>query len=187
VQTRLARFAACVLTGSIAAFLTGCTEPNSQSGVSPISPTSSPSPSRTGSPTPSAEELNLRRAERAVARFWRVIDRLSADTDSDLTELTTVSRGPVAAQWARNISQSRYDRVRSTGNVVVRDAMAKRSKKESMFRVTACIDVSAVKVTDNDDKSVVPADRPPRVSYDYVVEMDRQKWYVVEEKVIGTC
>jgi len=35
VQTRLTRFAACVLTGSIAAFLTGCTEPNSQPSVSP--------------------------------------------------------------------------------------------------------------------------------------------------------
>ena len=133
MQTRLTRFAACVLTGSIAAFLTGCTEPNSQPSVSPIPPISSPSPSRTVSPTPSAEELNLRRAERAVDRFWRVIDRLSADTDSDLTELTTVSRGSVAAQWARNINQARYNRVRSTGNAVVRDAVAKRSKKQTSF------------------------------------------------------
>ena len=133
MQTRLARFAACVLTGSIAAFLTGCTKPNSQPSVSPIPPISSPSPSRTVSPTPSAEELNLRRAERAVDRFWRVIDRLSADTDSDLTELTTVSRGSVAAQWARNINQARYNRVRSTGNAVVRDAVAKRSKKQTSF------------------------------------------------------
>ena len=152
MQTRLARFAACVLTGSIAAFLTGCTKPNSQPSVSPIPPISSPSPSRTVSPTPSAEELNLRRAERAVDRFWRVIDRLSADTDSDLTELTTVSRGSVAAQWARNINQARYNRVRSTGNAVVRDAVAKRSKKQNIFRVTACIDVSSVNIRDALDR-----------------------------------
>jgi hypothetical protein len=131
--------------------------------------------------------MNLRKAERAVSRFWRVIDRLSADPDSDLTELTTVARGPVAAQWARNINQDRYDRLRSTGNVRVRDAMAKRSKKRNMFRVTACIDVSGVSLRDDDGKSAVPADRPPRVSYNYAVEMDEQKWYVVKEKVTGTC
>jgi hypothetical protein len=34
---------------------------------------------------------------------------------------------------------------------------------------------------------VVPPDRPPRVSYNYAVEMDEQKWYVVKEKVTGTC
>jgi hypothetical protein len=28
---------------------------------------------------------------------------------------------------------------------------------------------------------------PPRVSYNYAVEMDEQKWYVVKEKVTGTC
>jgi hypothetical protein len=28
---------------------------------------------------------------------------------------------------------------------------------------------------------------PPRVSYNYVVQMDEQKWYVVKEKVTGTC
>ena len=49
--------------------------------------------------------------------------------DSDLTELTTVSRGSVAAQWANNISQDRHNRVRSSGNVVIRDAMAKRVKE----------------------------------------------------------
>jgi hypothetical protein len=144
-------------------------------------------PSRTASPTPSADEQNLRQAERAVSRFWSVIDRLSADPGSDLTELTTVSRGSVAAQWARNINQDRYDRVRSSGNVVVHDAMAKRSKKRNMFRVTACIDVSGVSLTDQNGKSVVPRDRPPRVGYNYVVEMERQNWYVVREKVTGTC
>jgi hypothetical protein len=101
--------------------------------------------------------------------------------------LTTVSRGPVAAQWARNINQDRYNNVRSSGNVVVSGAAAKRSKKPNVFRVTACIDVSGVSLRDEDGKSVVLADRPPRVGYRYIVEMDRQNWYVVREKVTGTC
>jgi hypothetical protein len=187
VQTGLGRFAGCVLALSIVAGLVSCSEPDRQPSTSPIPAASSPSLSRAASSTQSADEQNLREAERAVFRFWRVIDRLSADPNSDLTELTTVSRGAVAAQWARNINQDRYDRVRSTGNVVVRNATAKPSKQRNVFDVTACIDVSKVNVTDKDGKSVVPADRPAWVSYDYAVEMDQQKWYVVKEKVNGTC
>jgi hypothetical protein len=67
----------------------------------------------------------------------------------------------VAAQWAKNINQDRYERVLSTGSVIVRDAMAKRSRKRNMFRVTACIDVSGVSLRDDDGKSAVPANRPP--------------------------
>jgi hypothetical protein len=188
VQTRLGLFVDCVLTAVLVVCLAAsCSNPGPQPSPSPTPVASPLIPSGTDSPSLSAQEVSLRKAERAVDRFWRVIDRLSADPDSNLTELTTVSRGPVAAQWAKNISQDRYDRVRSSGNVVVRDAMAKRSKKRNMFRVTACIDVSGVSLTDKDGKSVVPADRPPRVGYNYVVEMDRQNWYVVGEKVTGTC
>jgi hypothetical protein len=186
VQTGLGRFAVCVLTLSFVS-LASCSEPDPQPSISVTPVASSTAPSRTASPTPSADEQNLREAERAVSRFWSVIDRLSADPDSDLTELTTVSRGSVAAQWARNINQDRYNRVRSTGNVVVRNATAKLSKQLNVFDVTACIDVSKVNVTDKDGKSVVPADRPDQVGYDYAVEMDRQTWYVVKEKVHGRC
>jgi hypothetical protein len=187
VQTRLGLFVGCVLTAVVVVCLASCSNGGPQPNPLPTPVASPVVPSRTASASPSAEEPNLRKAERAVHRFWRVIDRLSADPSSDLTELTTVSRASVAAQWAKNINQDRYDRVRSSGNVVVRDAVAKRSKKQNMFRVTACIDVSGVTLTDKDGKSVVPADRPPRVGYNYVVEMDRQNWYVVKEKVTGTC
>src|SRR5215218_3649707 len=154
VQTGLGRFAECVLTLSLVG-LASCSEPDPQPSISVTPVASSAAPSKPASPTPSADEQNLREAERAVSRFWSVIDRLSADPDSDLTELTTVSRGSVAAQWARNINQDRYDRVRSTGNVVVRNATAKPSKRRNVFDVTACIDVSKVNVTDKDGKSVV--------------------------------
>ena len=112
MQTGLGRFAECVLALSLVAGLVSCSEPDPQPSISVTPVASSPAPSRTASPTPSADEQNLREAERAVFRFWRVIDRLSADPDSDLTQLTTVSRGSVAAQWARNINQYSFDRVR---------------------------------------------------------------------------
>ena len=186
VQTGLGRFAECVLTLSLVG-LASCSEPDPQPGISVTPVASSPALSGTASPTPSADEQNLREGELAVSRFWSVIDGLSGDPDSELTELTTVSRGSVAAQWARNINQDRYDRVRSTGNVVVRNATVKPSNQRNVFDVAACIDVSKVNVIDKDGKSVVPDDRPDRVGYDYAVEMDRQKWYVVKEKVNGRC
>jgi hypothetical protein len=158
VQTRLGSVVKCVLTAVLIICFASCSSPGPQ--PNPLPTPSAVVPSRAASSSPSAEDVNLRKAERAVARFWRVIDRLSADPDSDLTELTTVSRGSVAAQWAKNINQDRYDRVRSSGNVVVRDAMAKRSKKRNMFQVTACVDVSGVSLRDEDGKSVIPADRP---------------------------
>ena len=181
------RLVGCVLTMSVAAGLTSCTEPEPQSIPSPTPTVSAPTPSRITSPTPSAEELDLRGAEQAVSRFWRVIDRLSADPESDLTELTTVSRGPVAAQWARNINQYRYDQVTAKGRVAVRDVSASQTKDDDLFKVTACIDSSKVNLVDKNGKSVVPPDGPRRVAYDYTVEKDSQRWYVIKEKVTETC
>ena len=187
VQTGLGRFAEWVLVLSLVAGLGSCSEADSQPGISVTPVASSPAPSRTAFPTPSAGEQNLREAERAVSRFWRVIDRLSSDPDSDLTELTTVSRGSVAAQWSRNINQYRFDRVKAEGRVDVREVVAKQSKKDNLYKVTACIDASNVNLVDKNGKSVVPPEGPRRVSYDYTVEQDQQKWYVIKEKVTETC
>ena len=188
MRARTARFVFCALTVSVVAWLASCGAAPEPAPSTSSTPTAIPSsPSSTASPTPSAEELNLRKAERAVSRFWRLIDRLSADADLDLTELTTVSRGSVAAQWAKNINQYRFDQVKAEGRVVVRDVMAQQSKDDDLYRVTACIDASKVNLVDMNGKSVVPPEGPRRVTYDYTVEKDRQKWYVIEEKVTKTC
>jgi hypothetical protein len=186
VQTGLGRIAECVLTLSLLG-LVSCGGPDPQPSISVSPVASSPAPSITASPTPSAHEQNLREAERAVSRFWSVIDRLSADPDSDLTQLTTVSRGSVAAQWSRNINQYRFDRVKAEGRVDVREVVAKESKKDNLYKVTACIDASNVNLVVKNGKSVVPPKGPRRVSYDYTVEQDQQKWYVIKEKVTETC
>ena len=87
MQTRLGSFVECVLTAVLVVCLASCSNPGPQPNPLPTQVASPVVPSRTASPSPSAEELKLRKAERAVYRFWRVIDRLSADPDSDLTEL----------------------------------------------------------------------------------------------------
>jgi hypothetical protein len=131
--------------------------------------------------------VNLRNAKRAVHSFWRVIDRLSANPRSDLTELTTVSRGPVAAQWAKNINQYRFEHVRAEGRVAVRDVIARQSKEDDLYKVAACIDASKVNLVDKNGKSVISPEGPRRVLYDYTVKKDRHSWYVIKEKVTKTC
>ena len=64
VQTGLGRIAECVLTLSLLG-LVSCSEPDPQPSISVSPVASSPAPSRTASPTPSAHEQNLREAERA--------------------------------------------------------------------------------------------------------------------------
>jgi hypothetical protein len=187
VQTRLGSFVECVLTAALAVCFASCSNPGPQPNPLPTQVASPLVSSRTASPSPSAEELKLHKAERAVYRFWSVIDRLSADPNSDLTRLTTVSRGAVAAQWAKNINQYRFDEVKAEGRVAVRDVMAKQTKDDDLYNVTACIDASKVNLVDKNGKSVVPPEGPRRVSYDYTVENDQQKWYVIKEKATKTC
>jgi hypothetical protein len=155
VQTRLGSFVDCVLTAALAVCFASCSNPGPPSNPLPTT-VGSPVLSGTASASPSGEELRLRKAERALYRFWRVIDRLSADPDSDLTELTTVSRGSVAAQWAKNINQYRFDEVKAEGRVAVREVVAKQTKDHDLYRVTACIDASKVNLVDKKGKSVVP-------------------------------
>jgi hypothetical protein len=187
MQTRLGSVVEFVLTAVLVVCFASCSNPDPQPSPSPTPVASSAVPSRAASPSPAAEDVNLRKAERAVVRFWRVIDRLSADPDSDLTELTTVSRGSVAAQWARNLNQYRFDEVKAEGRVAVRDVVAEQTKDDDLYKVTACIDASKVNLVDKNGKSVVPPEGPRRVSYDYTVENDQQKWYVIKEKVTKTC
>jgi hypothetical protein len=187
VRTRLGSVAECVLMAVLVVCFASCSSPDPQPNPLPTQVASPAVPSRTASPSPSAEEVKLQKAEGAVYRFWRVIDRLSADPNSDLTRLTTVSRGSVAAQWARNINQYRFDGVKAEGRVAVRDVVAEQTKDDDLYKVTACIDASKVKLVDKNGKSVVPPEGPRRVSYDYTVEKDKRKWYVVKEKVTKTC
>ena len=126
MQTRLGSLVECVLTAVLVGCVASCSNPGPPPNPLPTQVASAVLPSTTATPTPSAEELKLHEAEGAVVRFWRVIDRLSADPNSDLTRLTTVSRGSVAAQWARNINQYRFDEVKAEGRVAVPPAATSR-------------------------------------------------------------
>ena len=66
MQTRLGSFVECVLTAVLVVCLAGCSNPGPQPNPLPTPVASPLVPSKTASPSPSAEELKLRKAERAV-------------------------------------------------------------------------------------------------------------------------
>ena len=182
----LCRAVCCVLILTV----TGCTGGEPRPSASPTSAaTTAPSPVASESPTPSDTNPELRQAEQAVVRFWGVIDRFRRSR-ADITDLQLVARGRVATQWARNLNQYRYDGVRTKGEGEVLDPRGRRAATrdaKNKFLVEHASIEQASSFVDKDGKSAGRPTGPRRVSYDYTVEQDQQKWYVVNEKVTETC
>src|SRR4051812_34902640 len=161
--------------------LAACTGGPGETELPPATATpglSSPSPTPTPT-SPSPADPAEAAAEAAVVRFWKVLDRLSADPKSSLTDIFTVARGEVADQYIQNITDYRADRVRQVGSVTVETLSAERLSKRSRYQVEACLDVSGADVVDEDGKSTVSDKRSPRIRYRYEVLRDSGKWYVV--------
>jgi hypothetical protein len=152
--------------------------------ASPSLPSPSPTPTLT---SPSPTDPSEAAAQLAVVRFWKVLDRLSADPKTDLTDIFTVARGEVADQYIRDITQDRVDRVHQVGAVSVEDLSAQRLKKRNRYRVTACIDVSATDLVTRNGTSIVPKNAPARTESQYELQKDDGSWYVVEETAVSTC
>ena len=169
--------------------LAACTGGPGETQLPPATATPSLlSPSPTPTPTsPSPADPSEAAAQAAVVRFWKVLDRLSADPKSDLTEIFTVARGEVADQYIQNITQYRADRVRQVGSVAVEDPSAVRLSKRDRYRVTACVDVGATDLIDEAGKSVVAKDGPTRTRSRYELQRDGGKWYVLAETTQTTC
>ena len=125
----------------------------------------------------------FRNAEQAVVVFWRVIDRLLPTPNPISPSSPPLPAASAATRWARNINQYRYDGVRAQGRVEVLDPLARQTTENASTLVKTCIDSSRVHLVDKEGESAGSPDGPRRVSYDYTVEKDQQKWYVVDEKV----
>jgi hypothetical protein len=169
--------------------VTGCA---GGSGETQLPPVPAPSAVTTASPTPTLTASAPRdpsgvAAQAAVKRFWRVLDRLSADPRSSLTDIFTVSRGQVADQYIRNITQYRVDRVHQVGSVSVEPLSSIRQSKRDRYKVAVCLDVSGADIVDKNGKSTISSKRAPRVRYGYEVLRDAGKWYVITEQAGKTC
>lgn len=172
-----------LLTGSLGLAACNSDEPSPTSTKS----STSAAPSATPSTRPSAE-VDEERAGQAVIDLWKVIDKVGADPKSNLEEINTVARGAVNTQWTKNLFDRRVRGERFVGHTTVK-VLATSLKEAGVYGVSACLDVSGLNVVDSKGRSIVPADRQPRLGYTYEVTQDKkdQKWYVTTEKVTGSC
>ena len=158
-------------------------KPNTTATIAVTSTASTPTPSST-SLSPAAQDA--KDAEMAIPRFWAVVDALSSDPTMSLDKLAVVSREPTITTWRQLLTSHRVKQVKQIGHTTVASVTAKPGTA-GKFAVTACVDVSKVNL-DNAGKSVVAANRPPRVQYLYTVEKGSDgAFYVVKDKVVQTC
>ncbi|HET7477080.1 MAG TPA: hypothetical protein VFJ97_13795 [Dermatophilaceae bacterium] len=169
----------------------GCTT-DADPEVRKTSPTTTPTASTSAStttPPPSQAQLDLQSAEKGISNFWTVLDRLAADPRAKLDALATVSRSPSLGVWQQQLTKQRIDgRVQVGSSQVVQASATRKSAEE--FAVVACIDVSKVNVVDKAGKSVVSANRLPRVKYEYVVTEGRGAdagFYVTQDRATAAC
>jgi len=172
-------------TVAAACLLGGCTP---EGGASPpattpssVQSSSSTTPTVSITPTPSAEE----QAADAVVRFWAELDRVSADPNIPLSELTSVAGDQALRQWQVVMTQERGQGHRSVGATQVISPTATHDAATGTYRVVACVDVSKVNVVDQDGKSVVSPNRPPRTKYTYEVSRVEGSYFVVKDSLEG--
>ena len=183
-RSRIAAIFALAAITATSACATNDPKPSLSTTTSATSTTTTPTPSAT-SLTPA--EQDAKDAERAIPRFWAVVDALSSDPSMSLDKLALVSREPTITTWRQLLTSHRVKQVKQIGHTTVASVSAKPGTA-GKFAVTACVDVSKVNLVDNAGKSVVAANRPPRVQYLYTVEKGSDgAFYVVKDKVVQTC
>lgn len=178
---------------AMAALLTsaGCSRDSNASTPTPSTPiptvTAISTPSASPSPAPST--ISERAAVDGVISFLEVLDRLSADPESDLDELNTVATGNALAQWQHNIMRYRVDGWRQIGQQVPEFAGSTPGSSASEWFISMCIDVSDVDVLDASGESVVDPGAPTKIQTDFRVDQQtaNNQWYVAEAEATGTC
>ena len=160
-----------------------CTNPAAPPRTTSAAPTSTTPPTST---TTTAADPQLDNAEATVAKLWGLVDALGADPRRSLDELTSVARDQSLETWRELLTSQRRRGYRQTGSISVVSSSAMSAGGK--LTVDTCIDVSKTNLVDKDGKSVVAADRPPRVRYTSVVEQGTDgKFYVMQDKAVGTC
>lgn len=159
--------------------------PPSTTTVTPSSSTSTESPTSTTS-VESADEKDSRLAADSISIYWKTLDQLASTPTKSLTDLSAIAVDPALAQWQRILTLRRGGQVTQAGATRIEAAPATK-KSSDLWDVTACVDVSRVTLVDKDGKSVVKADRPPKVRYAYVVKKIQDQFFVTEDQAVGLC
>ena len=187
-MTKTRSMVAATLAVAAIAATAACTandpKPTPTTTTSVTSTPTTPAPSSTSL---SPAQQDAKNAGQTITRFWGVLDALASDQTKSLDELATVSRDASINTWRQLLTRHRVEQSTQVGKTTVGEPAVKPISA-SRFGVVACIDVSKVNLVDNAGKSVVAANRPPRVQYQYIVEKAAGGgFYVVEDRVVQTC
>lgn len=161
-----------------------CTNPEAPSATTTAAPPTATPTAMTSSTT--AADPQLAGAKAAVARLWGLVDALGADPKRSLDELTTVARDQSLETWRELLTQRRRQGHRQIGSTTIVSSEA--ASTGGTLTVDTCIDVSKTNLVDKDGKSVVAANRSPRVRYAFVVERGTDgAFYVMKDEAVETC
>jgi hypothetical protein len=172
-----------------ALFLAGCTSSTTQ--VTPplasVASTPSASPS-SASPEDQAKEL----AKATIERYWSTYTECLEDTNAQPTCFDDVAIAIERQKLQNTLSGARQVGSRASGPIRVisidlvtvdltnRVTETPPTVPYVVYRV--CVDVSQFQIVDRDGKSIIPADRKPRVSGDMSVANyklpDKTQWRV---------
>jgi hypothetical protein len=168
----------------VALVATGCTNDADQ-GTGPASPNrtsalTAPAGSVESTTTPQAmtrEEAEAG-AQAAVQDYLALFAEISADPDRDVTELEQVAADRALSWATHQITTWRDAGQRGVGTQVVSEfdvtnvvlgPDSSADHDHPTVELTACVDVSATDIVDDDGNSVVSPDRLSRALVDYVV------------------
>ena len=169
---------ACLMGTSLLGSCSGdAARPETVNTTFPTTPSMTPT-------SPSArEEMGL--AAQAVVDFWTELDRLALDPDRPIVLLRRVASGQARDQWFEVTTHMRAARIHQEGSVVVITAVPRYDDKADLYRVATCIDVSGVRMTDPEGRSIIPAGREPRMEYTFVVSRVRGTFRVIDDSSVG--
>lgn len=166
--------------------MAACNDP-APAPATTTSPTTGTTSSTSSSSSTTQSDPQVASAEAVVQKFWGVVNSLGTDPTKSLDELTTVARGQTLETWRELLTQRRRQGHRQVGSISMVSSTASTAPDHKL-KVDACVDVSKTDLVDKDGTSAVSKDRSARVRYAYVVEQAKDgKFYVLQDKVVGTC
>jgi len=155
---------------------TGCTGSKGDTGktssvATTASPPSSTPPSSSSSPPPTPSEIAKNQVVKFLPTYYATLDRLYSNPRAPITDIYQVAVQPESTNEALAIAKFRAAGDRQSGtqhlvkvsDVVVNLAGAGGSSATARYpvvKLTACVDVNGVSVTDAAGKPVGSANRP---------------------------
>ncbi len=192
-NSKTSRTMRVVLAATAALAVAGCSggsgAPASPTPSATASPSISTTPTPPASPSPTPSSVSEVAAVDAVVRFQEVLDRLSADPESDLTELNLVASGQSLLQWQSILMQYRAEGWRQVGEQTSTLVGSTAGSSSSQWFVDMCVDVSGADVLDSAGNSVRQGEGPTRVLTEFTVEQRgvSEPWFVTQDEAKNTC